>query len=180
MRRVVTGHDPHGKSVFLSDGAPGRVVTLETLPGLEFHEVWATDAAAQLPADAGDPTIAMSSFVAPASGTRFRIVHFPPDRALERVAAEGKLLDALREYVTKLPGLAETSEPTNPAMHTTDTVDYGIVLSGEIYLELDEGAETRLTAGDCFVQNGTRHAWRNRSAAPSVVAFVMVGATRAT
>lgn len=75
-------------------------------------------------------------------------------------------------------GLAETDEIENPGMHTTDTIDYGIVLSGEIDMELDEGREVHFRAGDCLVQNGTRHRWQNRSEEPCIIAFIMVGAKR--
>ncbi len=64
-------------------------------------------------------------------------------------------------------------EPDNPGMHTTRTIDYGIILSGEIDLELDEG-EVHLAAGDVVVQRGTRHAWRNRSEEPCRVAFILI------
>jgi mannose-6-phosphate isomerase-like protein (cupin superfamily) len=63
-------------------------------------------------------------------------------------------------------------------MHMTDTVDYGIVLSGEIWLELDDGAKVHLKPGDCVVQNGTHHAWRNRGSVPCLMAFVMIGTKR--
>jgi quercetin dioxygenase-like cupin family protein len=74
--------------------------------------------------------------------------------------------------------LAEVIEPMNPGMHTTDTVDFDVILSGEVYLELDNGAEVLLKAGDCVVQNGTRHAWHNRSSQNCVVAVAIVGAVR--
>ncbi|MFF5968677.1 cupin domain-containing protein [Streptomyces collinus] len=61
-------------------------------------------------------------------------------------------------------------------MHATPTVDYGIVLQGEIVLELDDGHRTSLSAGDIVIQNGTRHAWRNRSDQPATMAFVLIGA----
>jgi quercetin dioxygenase-like cupin family protein len=77
-----------------------------------------------------------------------------------------------------LPGMAEVLETDNPGMHTTDTVDFDVILSGEIYLELDDGAEVLLKAGDCVVQNGTRHAWRNRSSENCVIAVTLVGAAR--
>ncbi len=64
-------------------------------------------------------------------------------------------------------------------MHTTDTVDFDVVVSGEVWLELDDGAEKLLKAGDSVVQNGTKHAWHNRSAAPSVLAICLLGAKRA-
>ena len=76
------------------------------------------------------------------------------------------------------PGLTEAMEVENPGMHTTDTIDYGIVMSGEVWLELDDGAEVHLRPGDCVVQNGTRHAWRNKGSETCIMAFVMVGARR--
>ena len=69
-------------------------------------------------------------------------------------------------------------EVEHPGMHTTGTIDYGVVISGEIWLELDDRAEVHLKQGDCVVQNGTRHAWRNKSVEPCIMAFVMVGAKR--
>ena len=70
------------------------------------------------------------------------------------------------------------SSPNNPGMHTTDTVDFDAILSGEVYLELDDGAEVLLKAGDCAVQNGTRHVWHNRSSQNCVIAVTLVGAER--
>ena len=67
----------------------------------------------------------------------------------------------------------------NIGMHTTDTVDYEFVISGEVVLELDDGAEVTLRPGDTVVQNGTRHAWRNRTSEPAVLVVVLVGAKRA-
>ncbi len=78
----------------------------------------------------------------------------------------------------KAPGLAEAMELRDSGMHTTDSVDYGVVISGEITLELDDGAKASLKQGDCVVQNGTRHAWRNSSTTPCVMAFVLVGAAK--
>ena len=83
---------------------------------------------------------------------------------------------ATQEFFAHFPGLAERMEPENPGMHASDTVDYGIALSGEIDLELDDGGVKRLKAGDCYVQNGTRHAWRNPGDVDCVLAAVSVGA----
>jgi len=66
--------------------------------------------------------------------------------------------------------MVEVLEPMHPGMHTTDTVDFDVVLSGEVYLQLDDGAEVLLKAGDCVIQNGTRHAWQNRSPKDCVIA----------
>ena len=171
LRRVVTGRNRAGKSVVVQNGVSPRIVTTETLPGLALVEVWATDKIPQLPVAPVDLTTTMKSFVPGPGGTRFRIVQFPgaSNRAFDQEAFR-------REYLAKAPGLAETIEPDS-GMHTTDSVDYGVVISGEITLELDDGATVSLKQGDCVVQNGTRHAWRNRSTAPCVMAFVLVGAT---
>lgn len=179
MRRVVTGHAAGGKSVFVSDGEPPRVAALRGMPDPGMVEVWATEGIPPLPPDEGDPTVEMSSLVPGPGATRFRICHMLPAGAWDQARKEGVDLEAARrEYAAKTPGLAEAMEPKNPGMHTTDTVDYGVVISGEIWLELDDGEEVHLKQGDCVVQNGTRHAWRNRGSQTCVMAFVMVGAKR--
>jgi mannose-6-phosphate isomerase-like protein (cupin superfamily) len=78
----------------------------------------------------------------------------------------------------KLPGLLDVVEMDHPGMHTTDTVDFDVIVSGEVFLELDDGAEVLLRAGDCVIQNGTRHAWHNRSAEKCVIAVTLLGAER--
>jgi uncharacterized cupin superfamily protein len=85
---------------------------------------------------------------------------------------------AFAEFEATLPGLASYMEPDAPGMHTTDTIDFEVVLDGEVWLELDDGVEVHLRAGDTVVQNGTRHAWRNRSDRPARMAFVLIGAQR--
>jgi quercetin dioxygenase-like cupin family protein len=88
-------------------------------------------------------------------------------------------IEALRdEAADKLPGLMDVLEDDHPGMHTTDTVDVGIILSGQVTLELDDGAMVTLGPGDTFVQNGTRHAWRNRGNVPVVIGFSLIGAHR--
>jgi len=77
-----------------------------------------------------------------------------------------------------LPGMIDVLELDHPGMHTTDTVDFDVVVFGEVVLELDDGAEVVLKAGDCVIQNGTRHAWHNRSGEKCVIAVTLVGAER--
>lgn len=160
LRRVVTGRNPAGKAILVHNGVSPRIVTTETLPGLALVEVWATDATPTLPVAPVDLITTMTSFVPGPGGTRFRIVQFPgvSTRAFDQEAFR-------REYLAKAPGLAEAMEAQDSGMHTTDSVDYGVVISGEITLELDDGATVRLKQGDCVVQNGTRHAWRNSTTA---------------
>jgi mannose-6-phosphate isomerase-like protein (cupin superfamily) len=171
LRRVVTERNRAGKAIIVHNGVSPRVVTTETLPGLALVEVWATDVVPTLPVAPVDLTTTMKSFVPGPGGTRFRVVQFPgaSTRAFDQEAFR-------REYKVKAPGLAESMEMQDSGMHTTDSVDYGVVISGEITLELDDGATVSLKQGDCVVQNGTRHAWRNGTAAPCGMAFVWVGA----
>jgi mannose-6-phosphate isomerase-like protein (cupin superfamily) len=173
LRRVVTGRNRAGKAIIVQNGVAPRVVTTETLPGLALVEVWATEKIPTLPVAPVDLTTTMKSFVPGPGGTRFRIVQFPgaSTRAFDQEAFR-------REYRVKAPGLAEAMELQDSGMHTTDSIDYGVVISGEIALELDDGAMVHLKPGDCVVQNGTRHAWRNSNTAPCVMAFVLVGAAR--
>ena len=178
MKRVVTGQSREGKSVFISEGEPPRKVSLSGLPALEFVELWATDGVPPLPANPGDPTRSMTSFVPGSVGTRFRLVRFPPESEIMRALGAGNPVEIMHEFAAKFPGIGDKLEPQDPAMHTTDTVDYGVVLTGEISLELDDGATVHLQPGDCVVQNGTRHGWRNRTDKPCVMAFVLVGAAR--
>jgi quercetin dioxygenase-like cupin family protein len=83
-----------------------------------------------------------------------------------------------REYLEFLPGLAESFDPDGSGMHRTATVDYDVIVSGELWLELDDGELRHLRAGDIVIQNGTRHAWRTRSDSPAVMLAVLVGARR--
>ena len=174
MRCVVTGQTASGKSVFVRD-AVVEPITLAALPGFEFHRLWGTDATPKLPCDgaAGVP----AAYFPPSRGFRFGFFTIPPNGS-HGAPAEIDMMTALVELQQKLPGLAEVLEPDNPGMHTTDTVDFDVVVLGECYLELDDGDEVLLKAGDCVVQNGTRHAWRNRSSENCVIAVALIGAER--
>ena len=173
IRCVVTGQTGQGKSVFVHD-APIEPITLSLLPGFEFHRLWGSESVPNLPSDGTAPP--HSRYFPPQGGFRFGFFTIPPEAG---VAAEpAQLALSLAELQQKLPGMAEVLEMDNPGMHTTDTVDFDVILSGEIYLELDDGAEVLLKAGDCVVQNGTRHAWRNRSSENCVIAVTLLGAAR--
>jgi mannose-6-phosphate isomerase-like protein (cupin superfamily) len=175
-RRVVTGHDGAGKAVVVADGAPPRTVAPRSIPGMRSTLVWATEPGAPIALDGGDGTAQVASFHPGPGGTRFLLFTFPPDTVYASPGYDAAA--AGPESAEAFPGLAERFEPDAPGMHTTDTVDYGIVLQGEPELELDDGARTPLKPGDVVVQNGTRHAWRNPTDAPVVIAFVLVGADR--
>jgi mannose-6-phosphate isomerase-like protein (cupin superfamily) len=175
IRCVVTGQTETGTSVFVRD-TPVEPITLAALPGFEFHRLWGGDAVPQLPC--GGAAAVPTSYFPAAQGFRFGFFTIPANS--ERPAGPLDIFAVLGEMQKKLPGFVEVLEPTNPGMHTTDTVDFDVVISGECYLELDNGAEVLLKPGDCVIQNGTRHAWRNRSSQPCVIAVTLVGAKRGT
>jgi hypothetical protein len=177
MRRIVTGRDQAGKSVFVSEGPVPRGVAMRGVPRFRIDEVWRVAGVPELPARHADPTLVQHPFFPDPGGTEFCVVTFPPAVDVERAAQSGIDLEAAEhEFYAEFPRMAESMESGAPGMHTTRTVDYGVVLSGEIWLELDDGAKRNLKAGDCVIQNGTRHAWRNLSDRECVMAFVIVGA----
>lgn len=176
IRRIVTSHDEAGASMVALDAAPPRSDAFEHIPGMMSRLVWATDGAPALPFSGTDPTQTITSIVPPAGGTRFLVVTFPPDSVF--ASPEFDPAAAAAENLRISPGLAERFEPDG--MHATPTVDYGIVLDGEIWLELDDGRSALLRRHDVVVQQGTRHAWRNKSSAPATLAFVLIGATHGT
>jgi mannose-6-phosphate isomerase-like protein (cupin superfamily) len=172
VRRVVTGHDAAGKAVFVSDEdvAP---VTLALLPGSEFHQMWGADSRCSFPDDGARPGTV--TYFPPLDGFRFGLFTIPPDGG----AGAPPDLDfeaAMAEFDQKLPGMAEHLEPAEPGMHTTASVDYGIVVSGQATLELDDGAKRVLNPGDTYIQNGTRHRWSNTGTVPAVLCVALVGA----
>ncbi|MFI5557321.1 cupin domain-containing protein [Streptomyces sp. NPDC051738] len=174
MRRVVTGHDENGKSVVVSDGPVPRSREFTSLPGWVSRLPWATEPGEQVSRTGEDPTPKVTSLLPAPGGTRFIVLTLPPDAAMAEPAFDPVAFD--REQRADSPGIAELIGPDG--MHTTPTVDYSIVLQGEIVLELDDGHRTRLSAGDIVIQNGTRHAWRNCGDQPVTMAFVLVGAER--
>jgi mannose-6-phosphate isomerase-like protein (cupin superfamily) len=163
-RRVVTAIDQDGKSYFKHDGpTPGRVEM-----GLFIDdEIWVDDPAQPDPVGEKDPATAEAfKLVPPSGGSCIRVFTFLPDTGEaydpEAMAAAAARFDT-----------GDAMEADNPGMHTTATIDYGIVLSGNISLELDAGS-VDLGPGDVVVQRATRHAWRNHSGQPCSVAFILI------
>ena len=104
------------------------------------------------------------------------MVTFPPAAWRAANTADPKAI--AQEYLARLPGLAEAFERDGSQMHATPTIDYALVLDGELWLELDDGETVHLFAGDIVVQQATRHGWRNKGQHPATIAFVMLGAAR--
>ncbi len=164
-KRVVTGTNAAGKSWFVHRGpTPGRL----DLGVAVDEEMWVDDPARPDPEAARDPATAEKfSLEPPLGGSRLRLFTFMP------ASTEPEKVAAALEAAAPRFDTGGVMEEDDPGMHTTRTIDYGIVVSGEIDLELDTG-EVHLCAGDVVVQRGTRHAWRNRSTQPCTMAFVLI------
>jgi hypothetical protein len=172
IRRVVTGIDGPGSAVIALDAPPPRTDVFKTIPGLVSRMIWATSTGSFVPFDGNDPTLSVTNFVPAPGETRMLVLTFPPDSVFLSPDFDPEAAGA--ENLALSPGLAERFEPDGK--HKTPTIDYGIVLDGEIWLELENGVETCLKPFDVFVQNGTRHAWRNKSGRPATFAVVLIGA----
>ena len=170
-RRVVTGHDARGRSVVLIDGESPYSFFLEKAGGLQLTELWETRSSPADNSGAKDAADHERRIEPVDGGTVFRIIEYPPD------SVRLKTLEPDSFFPEVGAQAADKAERRHPGMHRTRTLDYCVVLSGEIYAMLDEG-EVLLRAGDCLVQRGTRHAWSNRTGEPCVIAFVLVAAKR--
>jgi uncharacterized cupin superfamily protein len=169
-RRVVTGMSESGAATFVSDG-PVELLAAHLLPpGIE--EVWAFDGQpSTLAATASTP----ERYFPPAGSFRVRVISFRPDGQTSLTPAQ------TAEVGEILVGLHSDAawDAASPGMHATRTIDVGLVLDGSVELELDSGEVTTLATGDWFIQNGTRHRWRNTSGSDCRVAIFMVGAEAA-
>lgn len=172
IRRVVTGHAGDGSAVVASD-TEVEGIRVQLLPGLEIHRLWGADAPPAYPDDGSPPP--SGSYFPPLGGFRFVHLMLPPV-SVGRPA--GREESAAAEMEAKLPGLLGTMEPDDSGMHATDTIDLIYVASGRAVLELDEGVEVELRAGDTAVQSGTRHRWHNRGEEPVHLFGVLIGAHR--
>jgi len=183
MHCVVTGQTKSGKSIIVSQTAI-QPITAEMIPGVELYRIWGSDVLVELPS-AGTPP-EQPQYFPPKNGFRFAMFSLPPatsttapaNRAQQASSQQTPTPAQLEEMEQKLPGMLKFFDSNQPGMHTTDSVDFDVVIFGEVVLELDDGAEVVLKAGDCVIQNGTRHAWHNRSNERCVIASSLVGAER--
>lgn len=180
MRRIVTGTDVDGKSIIVQDGEPVRILARDEAPGVLISEIWAThEPIPSLPTDKTEPTMEGWSYWPKPGASIFRIVRLPPVSEIEQALDAGiDVVPAWRECQAKARGLDVPAEQRGADLHVTDTVDYAVILSGEVWMTLDEDVEVELKAGDCVVQNGTNHAWCNKSNEPCMIAFTLIGAVR--
>jgi len=170
-RRVVTGN-VKGKSVVQSD-EPLPAYEFDSVPGYEHTLIWVNPATPDLSKEQKFDRYPDSVVPGP-GGTSLHIVTLPPDSVFADPSFDAHA--AQKEALVRLRGLADHFEKEDPGMHKTNTVDYSVVYDGEIWLELDDGETLHLRRGDVVVQNGTRHAWRNKGAKPVTMLFFLNGA----
>ena len=170
VRRVVTGHDGDGRAVIAVDGASPSIA-IESVPGTVFHELWSTSSMPAEIDNSPDPAVGPAAARAPCWG------HPHPDR---RHSAWNTVQNAIAPEaaaaafdVIGAHACRHARRARYAAMHRTETVDYGILLSGEIWLVVDDG-EARLLPGDVVVQRGRNHAWSNRTDDTARMAFALV------
>jgi mannose-6-phosphate isomerase-like protein (cupin superfamily) len=174
VRRVLTGHDAAGTATIIEDGLAPAVRTVAARPGYRVTNLWATEAApARINAD-NDGLAGLNGVMPPRHGTVLRMIDFPPE---SKDPAERE-----RAYQASFAHLfadaAHAPKPgQHPGMHKTESVDYAIVIEGEITAIMEE-KETVLRAGDVLIQRGTNHAWANRSEKFARVCFVLIDGAR--
>lgn len=172
IHRVVTGHDADGKAIVASNGPLPTVVEIAAIPGTIFHEVWCTQGSPAPVGNDADPSTAPLMLPPPRHGTRIRFVDIPPDTPELLAHGAAKMHDAFSQIGDTKASTVKAGSP-HPLMHRTETVDYGIVIEGELTLVLDDG-EVPLKPGSVVIQRGTNHAWANRSGKPCRMLFILV------
>ncbi len=175
VRRVVTGHDDNGKAIVISDGPATAVKTVPLWPGLVSTDVWKTAGSpVAIHKAEDDPTGGQRSLHPPQQGTIIRISIVPPETEAIRTLNADQAKDVFAGV-----GNAQASTlgrgGRHPLMHRTQTVDYAVVLEGEITMLLDD-SEVHLKAGDVVIQRGTNHAWSNRSGKPVRMLYILMDA----
>lgn len=174
IRRVVTGHDANGKAIIVEDGLAPVVRTDANRPGYAMTQLWMTDGSPAVVDNGADPTQRPITLSPPKNGTVVRVIDFPPaSQELSRVDADtAAQAFAMYGEAQVLTGKAGAPK-RHPFMHRTQTIDYAVVLSGEIVMLLDD-SEVTLKAGEILIQRGTNHAWTNRSERTCRMLFVLV------
>ena len=167
VRRVLTGHDADGRSTFIADGIAPNMKEMPSFPGLALTDLWETKGAPASNEGEQDAAARPIRLEPPPGGTIVRIVEFPPDSTRPQNS------DGREGFKAIGAGHAQDRHSSDPMMHRTSTVDYIIVLKGEIYAVMEKG-ETLLKPGDILIQRGTMHSWSVRGSEPCIVAAVLV------
>lgn len=173
IRRIVTGDDDNGRSSIVEDTPAQAVRTVEGRPGYRSVNVWRT---LESPIRIGAPDSIMDHkgiLPTKGGGTILRVIDFPPEHPDPEVRKQqiGATFSGMFHDATH-----DKSTGAHPGMHRTETVDYAILLEGEIWAVMDDN-ETLMKAGDILIQRGTNHAWANRSNKTARICFVLMDGT---
>lgn len=170
IRRIVTGHDEQGRSIFIADSIATSVYSPKGQPNVGMTDLWVQDSMPANNAGNADTAPETITLMPPKNGSVCRVVEIPPDteRNFSAMKAHFEGMDA-GDFLAK-------SKARHPAFHKTDSLDYIFILRGEIWALVDED-EVLMKQGDCLIQRGTHHAWSNRSSEPCLLVAVLVDAT---
>ena len=174
IRRIVTEDDAHGRSRIVEDAPATAIRTVPERPNYRAVNVWRT-VAAPAPIDAPDSVADHSGILPPKNGgSILRVIDYPPEAA--------DPAERQRQIAATFGGIFADADHdkragAHPGMHRTDTVDYAIILEGEIWAVMDDN-ETLMRSGDILVQRGTNHAWANRSSKTARICFVLLDGSR--
>lgn len=170
FRRVVTGHDENGRATVISDTQASCILSRPNRPGVTLTNLWSNDTTPAKMERQDDPVTGPLILHPPKNGSVFRIVQFDPENPEELAKLDGKSAFAEMGASANI-----VEDARHPFMHRTDSLDYTVVLSGEIYMMMDD-EDYLLKAGDTVIQQGTNHAWSNRGTEPCLIMFVLVDA----
>jgi len=172
IRRVVTGHDANGVATVISDGPATAILSRPNRPGVTLTNLWQNDATPAAIERHDDPVEGPLILHPPKDGAVFRIVQFDPEDPEVMAKLDGKAA-----FAEMGAGDTVVANARHPFMHRTNSLDYSVVLTGEMYMMMDE-EEYHLKAGDVVVQQGTNHAWSNRGTEPCQIAFILIDAEK--
>jgi hypothetical protein len=173
VRRIVTGINSAGRSCIVEDGVSPAMQLIAARASYRNNNLWRTLGCAES-VDAPDSITEHRGVLPPAGGTVIRVIDIPPESA---DAAERKR-QTETVFASMFPDAKhDAAHARHPGMHATNTIDYAILLSGELIAILED-AETVMRAGDVLIQRGTNHAWANRSDSIARIAFILIDAAR--
>ena len=174
IRRLVTGDDAHGRSSIVEDALATAIRTVAARPNYRAVNIWRTEAA-PAPIQAPDTISAHKGILPPKNGgSILRIIDFPPESA-DPIERRRQIAATFGDMFSDADH--DQRDGVHPGMHRTDTVDYAIILAGEIWAVMDQD-ETLMRTGDILVQRGTNHAWANRSHSTARICFVLLNGVR--
>lgn len=174
-RRIVTGHDAEGRAVILSDETSPHVLENPARPGRGLTDLWRTSQTPASNEGDGDAADTQVQLLPPANGSVFRFFQIRPDKEEAAMDPEERMALDAQTFASMGASDEHDFDSGQPGMHKTDTVDYIILLKGEVTMKLDIG-EVHMKPMDVVVQRGTNHAWINYGDEPAVLAGILIDA----